>query len=87
MYPRQSLCLGFPTRVGPCPLRFLSALASGVSLVSWWWVASPGEKGCGGQGAARTWPYPAFLHLSGGHDDDAGVLLPCHLPEVVDCGL
>lgn len=32
-------------------------------------------------------PYPAFLHLSGGHDDDAGVLLPRHLPEVVDRGL
>lgn len=32
-------------------------------------------------------PYPAFLHFSGGHDDDAGVLLPCHLPEVIDCGI
>ena len=32
-------------------------------------------------------PYPAFLHLPGGHDDDSGVLLPGHLPEVIDCGL
>lgn len=29
-------------------------------------------------------PYPAFLHLSGSHDDDTSVLLPSHLPEVID---
>lgn len=32
-------------------------------------------------------PYPALLHLAGGHDDDSGVLLPDHLPEVINCGL
>lgn len=36
---------------------------------------------------ARGLAYPALLHLPGGHDDDTGVLLPHHLPEVVDCGL
>lgn len=36
---------------------------------------------------AQGYAYPAFLHLSGGHDDDAGVFLPYHLPEVIDCGL
>lgn len=44
-------------------------------------------KGVGIRGRHEAWPYPAFLHFSGGHDDDAGVLLPCHLPEVVDRGL
>ena len=44
-------------------------------------------EGVGIRGQHGTRPYPAFLHLSGGHDNDAGVLLPCHLPEVVDCGL
>lgn len=32
-------------------------------------------------------PYPAFLHFSGRHDDDTRVLLPSHLPEVIDCGV
>lgn len=38
-------------------------------------------------GAAWGSAYPALLHLPGGHDNDAGVLLPHHLPEVVDRGL
>ena len=40
-----------------------------------------------GVGAAWGSAYPALLHLPGGHDNDAGVLLPHHLPEVVDRGL
>ena len=36
-----------------------------------------------GVGAAWGSAYPALLHLPGGHDNDAGVLLPHHLPEVV----
>lgn len=40
-----------------------------------------------GVGAVWGSAYPAFLHFPGGHDNDTGVLLPHHLPEVVDCGL
>lgn len=85
MHPR--LCLGASVSqqgLGPCPLRCLSALAFfGLMVVD--------NEYRGGDVGTRGWqgvrPYPAFLHFSGGHDDDTGVLLPRHLPEVVDGGV
>lgn len=48
-------------------------------------VVNQGGQRRGQEGGALS--YPAFLHLSGSHDDDTGVLLPRHLPEVIDCGI